>query len=78
MLEKTNKKNPLPTYSPEIGQDQQGTNRFFILVEDSRKPKPTFLSFEGGLVRFDTKADALAFCRMANTSFISFPYTPTK
>jgi hypothetical protein len=71
---KTAKPNPLPTYSPELGQDQQGINRFFILVEDSRKHKATFLSFEGSLVRFDTKADALAFCRMANASYISFPY----
>jgi hypothetical protein len=45
-------------------------------VEDSRKPKPIFLSFEGSLVRFDTLADAKAFCKMANASFISFPYTP--
>lgn len=71
-------KSPLPTYSPEMGQDQQGINRFFILVEQAKLPKATFLSFEGSLVRFDTKADALAFCRMANASFISFPYTPKK
>ena len=78
MPRKTAKDNPLPTYSPELGQDQQGINRFFILVEDNRLPKATFLSFEGCLVRFDTKADALTFCRMANASFISFPYTPKK
>lgn len=75
---KTAKPKPLPTYSPELGQDQQGINRFFILVEESTHPKATFLSFDGSLVRFDTKADALAFCRMANASFISFPYTPKK
>lgn len=67
-------KSPLPTYSPELGQDQQGINRFFILVEQSKIPKATFLSFEGSLVRFDTLADAKAFCKMANASFISFPY----
>ncbi|CAB4162108.1 hypothetical protein UFOVP779_13 [uncultured Caudovirales phage] len=68
-------KSPLPTYSPELGQDQQGINRFFILVEQSKIPKATFLSFEGSLVRFDTLADAKSFCKMANASFISFPYT---
>jgi hypothetical protein len=78
MPRKAAKPNPLPTYSPELGQDQQGTNRFFILVEQAKLPKATFLSFEGSLVRFDTRADALAFCRMANASFISFPYTPKK
>lgn len=75
MPAKEKSKSPLPVFSPEPGQDQQGTNRFFILVEDSRKSKPTFLSFEGNLVRFDTITDAKCFCKMANTSFISFPYT---
>jgi hypothetical protein len=70
-------KSPLPVFSPELGQDQQGINRFFILVEQGRLPKATFLSFEGSLVRFDTLADAKTFCRMANASFISFPY-PSK
>lgn len=70
-------KNPLPIYSPEMGQDQQGINRFFILVEQAKLPKATFLSFEGSLVRFDTLADAKTFCKMANASFISFPY-PSK
>ena len=68
-------KSPLPTYSPELGQDQQGINRFFILVEQSKIPKATFLQFDGSLVRFDTLADAKAFCKMANASFITFPYT---
>lgn len=75
---KVAKPKPLPTYSPEQGHDQQGINRFFILVEHHQDRKPVFLSFEGSLVRFDTKADALVFCRMANASFISFPYTPKK
>jgi hypothetical protein len=69
------KQSPLPVFSPELGQDQQGINRFFILVEKGKLPKPAFLSFEGSLVRFDTLADAKAFCKMANASFISFPYT---
>jgi hypothetical protein len=77
MPRKTAKPKPLATYSPELGQDQQGINRFFILVEKDIQPKATFLSFGGSLVRFDTKADALAFCRMANASFITFPY-PSK
>ena len=75
MLANKKDKSPLPVYTTELGQDQQGINRYCILVTDCRKSKPTFLSFEGSLVRFDTITDAKCFCKMANTSFISFPYT---
>lgn len=75
MPAKAKDKSPLPFYSPEIGQDQQGTNRYFILIENSRITKAIFLSFDNSMVRFDTKTDAQLFCKMANASFITFPYT---
>jgi len=68
------------TFKVEEGRDSNGSTKHFILVTGGNfKHSPGFLSWDGVLVRFDTKADAALFCLLANTGFISFPFcNPTK
>lgn len=64
-----------PTYKTEEGRDSNGNTKHFILVTGGMfKHSPGFLSWDGVLVRFDTKTDAALFCQLANTGFIDFPY----
>lgn len=66
---------PVPIYSAEEGRDSNGSTKHFILVTGKMfKHSPGFLALDGQLIRFDTKADALLFCRMANAGFIDFPF----
>ena len=69
-----------PTYKTEEGRDSNGSTKHFILVTGGMfKHSPGFLSWDGILVRFDTKTDAALFCQLANTGFIDFPLCkPTK
>lgn len=68
------------TFKAEEGRDANGSTKHFILVNSPMfKHSPGFLSWDGMLVRFDTKADANLFCRMANAGYLDFPLmTPTK
>lgn len=68
------------TFKIEEGRDANGSTKLFILVTGGMfKHSPGFLSWDGSLIRFDTKADATLFCLMANAGFISFPFcNPTK
>ena len=67
-------------YTAEQGRDSNGSTKHFILVTGGMfKHSPGFLSWDGILVRFDTKTDAALFCKLANTGFIDFPFCkPTK
>ena len=63
------------TYTAEEGRDANGNTKHFILVKGGHfKHSPGFLSWEGMLLRFDTKTDAALFCQLANTGFIDFPF----
>jgi hypothetical protein len=67
------------TYTIEEGRDSNGSTKQFILVKGGNfKHSPGFLSWDGVLVRFDTKTDAALFCQMANTGFIEFLLHKTK
>jgi hypothetical protein len=63
-----------PFFTAEKGRDANGSTKYFVLVSScSLKNSPGFMMFAGGLLKFDTKADALTFCDMANTGQITFP-----
>lgn len=63
-----------PFFTAERGRDANGSTKYFVLVSGKHlKNSPGFMMFAGGLLRFDTKADAVTFCDMANTGQIEFP-----
>ena len=63
---------PLPVYTACFGysfKDKQPL--WFIVSKRSVDLAPDFLSYDGQLVRFETHTDALTFCELLNSSYLT-------
>lgn len=63
------------SYTPCPGQDANGTTKHFITIQKGNG-NTLFMSFNGQLLRFDTACDALTFCNMLNSCFITQTFHP--